>query len=338
MVQDTNGEKIDLSSRLTANDRVIVASDCVGRLWHTREILLSLRELGKKAPIAILEVLPERLLDGTALGRGKRIEIGQAARACYERVKPVDPWELVVLYGEASSVNVWGTLIRDPQTQIWQRGWQFNADTKWADENFGRGNRLEGVNGKKRLARFFADTSPDGQTLAAFLSASILTLPMMRAIQQTFLPDADPNIPIAELFLSGMLRQVPELGLYEGKYPFYDFRPTLDDHPGFRASLMLDLGISEARDVLPFVANELLKEKERPVIRQIDTLLREDTSLETGQEPLRLDAPVSACYARVVATTISRWGESYAPLRDLIEAALPKSAGPLGSTPAPTHG
>jgi hypothetical protein len=52
-----------------------VVSDCVSSMWHDGSVLKVLRDWGKTQPVSLLQLLPERLWQRTALGWGTEVQL-----------------------------------------------------------------------------------------------------------------------------------------------------------------------------------------------------------------------------------------------------------------------
>ncbi|MEW5535839.1 hypothetical protein AB1328_38715, partial [Streptomyces virginiae] len=91
---------------------------------------------------------------------------------------------------------------------------------------------------RELVARFRSSAAPRAVQLAVYLSAAPLTLPVMRLVQRTMLPDSEPS-DLAEVLLSGLLRRSGP-----GPGHWYEFVPGVQD------VLLGPLGRDEAALVL----------------------------------------------------------------------------------------
>ncbi|KIF00797.1 hypothetical protein PL81_39150, partial [Streptomyces sp. RSD-27] len=99
---------------------------------------------------------------------------------------------------------------------------------------------------RELVHRFRSSAAPGAVQLAVYLSAAPLTLPVMRLVQRTMLPDSEPS-DLAEVLLSGLLRRS---GAPSG--PWYEFVPGVQD------VLLGPLGRDEAALVLKHCSEYVL--------------------------------------------------------------------------------
>lgn len=99
---------------------------------------------------------------------------------------------------------------------------------------------------RELVARFRSSAAPRAVQLAVYLSAAPLTLPVMRLVQRTMLPDSEPS-DLAEVLLSGLLRRSAP-----GSGHWYEFVPGVQD------VLLGPLGRDEAALVLKHCSEYVL--------------------------------------------------------------------------------
>ena len=295
---------------------VWVVSDCISPAWHTGEVGKMLEPLTQTNPTAILQLLPERMWRGTALGRGREIRLGSAAPGAPTVLLPLlDPrvgeapshaLRLPVVTLEPEALADWAWLLAG-------RGGssisaiEFSANTRYEHPAIpadAASPTPEAI--ARRLERFYRDASPLAQQLAGYLAAAPLTLPVMRLIQQTLLP-LSRQTQLAEVFVSGLLRKLPELAEADDD-PFFDF------HPGLRERLLDHIGIDEAADVLRRVS-AFVAHRTGGVI-DFHALLADPEA--TGDLRLLGNARY---FARLGATVLRRFGGDYLDLADRLQGS-----------------
>lgn len=199
---------------------VLVVSDCISPGWHTGAVGQMLEPLTQTTPTAILQLLPERMWRGTALGRGREIRLGSAEPgAPTVRLPLLDPgagetepraFRLPVVTLEPEALADWAWLLAGRGDSSIS-AIEFSANTRYEDQSVpadATPPTPEAI--ARRLERFYRDASPLAQQLVGYLAAAPLTLPVMRLIQQTLLP-VSRQTQLAEVFVSGLLRKLPEL-------------------------------------------------------------------------------------------------------------------------------
>jgi hypothetical protein len=58
---------------------ILVVSDCISRAWHTGSVSRMVKPWGAATPLAVLNMLPQRMWPATALGRGTTTRFFAAA-------------------------------------------------------------------------------------------------------------------------------------------------------------------------------------------------------------------------------------------------------------------
>ncbi|MFC9603024.1 SAV_2336 N-terminal domain-related protein [Streptomyces niveus] len=231
---------------VTGRRLTLVISDCVGPLWQSGGAQRLLHRWAESSQIAVVQPLPPRLWDRTALpadpgllvhepgvGRGMRFVAdethGRAAPPAGARPVPVLLPTDRVLGGWAQLLGGTGT-----RTMRGAAGWVLPRHPAQPDSGPYGGARTP----QARLRDFRAGASPGALELAVHLAAVPLYLPVMQLVQEALLPDTGP-MQLAEVLLGGLLERLPDTADVPG--PRYDFAP------GVRELLleMLDQGAAE---------------------------------------------------------------------------------------------
>jgi hypothetical protein len=170
-----------------------------------------------------------------------------------------------------------------------------------------------------RLVRDFrATVSPSAYRLAGYLSsAAPLTLPVMRLVQQSMMPESGPA-ELAEVFLSGLLRRLSaESPGRNGESATYGFAA------GVREILFSTITRTEALDVQDQVGNYLLSGQGagRPFPAIAETLTDEDMTTAAERYP--------SSFGRIRRMLLDRIGGPYAEAARQAQAADPDSDGSL---------
>ncbi|WP_419664870.1 SAV_2336 N-terminal domain-related protein [Streptomyces sp. 2-1] len=199
---------------------VLVITDTVAGGWSASGVQDVLRQWASHGPVALLNVLPRRLWDRGAIRPQPHMiraprpaapnaswRLGQAAGSRRKRRSNALAEGIAVPVVEASagSISALAELVagggrwsRLPCLTIAQRP---GGPTEPQSQS---GPPLEPpVTVDEILRRFRAGASPVAQTLAGYLSAVPLTLPVMNLVRQIMLPESDPG-HLAEVALGGL--------------------------------------------------------------------------------------------------------------------------------------
>ncbi|WP_405612358.1 SAV_2336 N-terminal domain-related protein [Streptomyces sp. NBC_01508] len=231
---------------VTGRRLTLVISDCVGPLWQSGGAQRMLYRWAAVSQIAVVQPLPPRLWDRTALpadpgllvhepgvGRGTRFVADEThGRAA----PPAGALPVPVLLPTDRVLGGWAQLLGGTGTRTMRgaAGWVLPRHPARPDSGPYGGARTP----QARLRDFRSGASPGALELAVHLAAVPLYLPVMQLVQEALLPDTGP-MQLAEVLLGGLLERLPDAAGVPG--PRYDFAP------GVRELLleMLDQGAAE---------------------------------------------------------------------------------------------
>lgn len=231
-LQDRNGRRI-----------VLVASDCTSSAWRGGAMGAWLKAVAERAPVAVVQLLPQALWPNTATGfaelRTQSPRVGAPAAQLRVRLPSWahgEPGVVVpVLALEPAAVaawarmttaggNAWGTAALFPLPD--------GEDPVAGHDRAADGNAIGPAH---RAASFRASATPDAQRLAAYFSVvRPLTPPVMRVIHQAMAP-ASGAVALAQVFLGGLLH--PVRTAMAGEPPVAEDEVEYDFHPGLRDRL-----------------------------------------------------------------------------------------------------
>jgi formylglycine-generating enzyme required for sulfatase activity len=234
-------ELIDQSGRRI----VMVLSDCAGVYWWDGTLLPMLQEWGKVMPTVVWQMLPAWMWKRTALGRGTAVALnnndipGVANRRLQvkiqERGEPDYDGQRMpvpIMTSEVSDLALWSLMVAGdyravtPGFLLPLQGGAVPRSKSMAEiaadraqERIDQGSEtsiddlvdeeLE-IIAVDRVQRFLELASPEAQRLMALLSAApVITLPVARLIRDAMLYDVQSPLPVAEVFLSGLLQRLP---------------------------------------------------------------------------------------------------------------------------------
>ncbi|MFI6822736.1 SAV_2336 N-terminal domain-related protein [Micromonospora sp. NPDC050187] len=256
---------------LTGDHLVLLLSDCVSRPWHDGEMSRVLGHWARRAPVAVLQPLPERLWSRTGLdpvpGRLSAPRAG-APSAAYgftsawrRRDLPEGSGPVPVLELDPRWLRPWANLvagrtvggidaIATPAGVSVTGGPAGGADPSEAAQPPAE------PSAERRVREFRAGASVPAYHLARYLSAAVpLNLAVIRLVQAAMVPRARPS-HLAEVLYGGLLTPVSSGGAADDEQHF-------EFHPGVRQVLLGTLHRAEAGRVLADVSGFVERHLER---------------------------------------------------------------------------
>ncbi|OEJ33703.1 SAV_2336 N-terminal domain-related protein [Streptomyces subrutilus] len=236
----------------TGRALTMVVSDCAGPLWREGSAHRLLHRWAECTPCVVVQPLPQRLWGRSWLpterGTLSRIE-GSGGKLRFRSDRPPLPGRptggltVPVLPPSAIALGAWARLVAGLGTgPVQAEVGRVLAAHPAAPPPPPRAVRPP----RELVARFRSSAAPRAVQLAVYLSAAPLTLPVMRLVQRTMLPDSEPS-DLAEVLLSGLLRRSPDT---PGQW--YEFAPGVQD------VLLGPLGRDEAALVLKHCSEYVL--------------------------------------------------------------------------------
>jgi hypothetical protein len=307
----------------TGRRLTLLVTDAVAPAFWNGRMMRLLALWGQHSPTAILEVLPERLWTGTALGAAPAVAVRAAApgvlrvempRRLARRLRGI-PVPVVTLEPEPM-----GKLARLVAGIGDERVPGLLADPR-GEPSLPVGGAAalaqSTLDGDARVQRYDAVASPTAQTLARLFAAAPLSLPVMRLIRESMLPGAT-QAHLAEVFLGGLLEEITLPGPRPPPEEIrYDFRP------GVRAVLLRSLPADASVAVLRRVSNFVAQHLGRPV--DFAAMLADPRTAADwlGSEDARP-------FAEVAAEVLRPLGGAYAKLAERLEGeASPEPPTPV---------
>ncbi|MER5808169.1 SAV_2336 N-terminal domain-related protein [Streptomyces sp. NPDC002033] len=238
----------------------MVVSDCAGPVWREGEAQRLLHRWAQCSPCVVVQPLPQRLWSRSWLptergvleradGGGGGGGAGGGMRLRFRSERPPRPGQrtggltVPVLPPHATALGAWARLVAGLGTgPVPAEVGRVLARHPAAPVPLPRTARPPG----ELVRRFRSSAAPGAVQLAVYLAAAPLTLPVMRLVQRTMLPDSEPS-DLAEVLLSGLLRR-------SGETPgqWYEFVPGVQD------VLLGPLGRDEAALVLKHCSEYVL--------------------------------------------------------------------------------
>jgi formylglycine-generating enzyme required for sulfatase activity len=304
---------------------ILIVSDCVAQMWFDGQILSTLQDWTKHQPLAIIQMLPDSmwLRSGLRLGAGVKLANlipGIANRNL--RIKELLLWKdfnlqqgskIPILTLEPDRTSRWSEFLVGKHDQI-MPGFIFPSKSDFIPPPKLPQNQVSQLTAAQRVERFRKISSPWGRKLAGLLMAApVITLPVVRLIQKTLLPESLP-VHVAEVFLGGLLKSLTEI--------------TTETNPD---GVLFDVMEDEIRDILlddaPFGDSQFVFETISNYIeKQLGKSLRECVALLKidSEDESETNTPEKA-YAQIGLKVLKGLGGTYAKFANEIEKFQPQT-------------
>lgn len=190
---------------------VLMCTDCASSAWFsgvvTKEFLSYWQD---RMPVAIIQMLPQRLWMGTALRNSESVNFTSTTSIVlnkrlihddhwFEDDEQAESMQLPVIAINPISLNALAKVLTGKQGQ-WVSGVLIGQD----DFPIELANEEESLSAEQRLQSFRQQASPLARKLAEYFACIPLTLPVMRMIQHVMLPESNQT-HLAEFFLGGII-------------------------------------------------------------------------------------------------------------------------------------
>ncbi len=299
---------------------ILYVSDCTSALWRQGMIHETLWQWSEAQPLALVQMLPERLWSRTALSDGYIVRLGAMipglpnSRLDVEGLPDFDQWDEWDEFEETKETSDRRRLILpivtlDPSAfQRWARVVAGVGDTdtpgrvfelafvkKMADEPISPPVRTA----EKRVELFRATASRTARQLAGLMAATPVSLPVIDLLRQEFLPDAQQS-HVAEVLLSGLLQRCEAEKSAVCQYEFFT---------GVRELLLDGVPIAKTVAILDRLS-DIIAQKAGRTIKSFEALL---SVLQESENALGESA---LPFATVGLEVLRRLGGDYAKLAD----------------------
>ncbi len=295
---------------------IILVSDCTSQIWRLGTIQNLLHLWASQNPVAILQLLPERLWIRSALGTGFSVQFSAFTPGVPNTklvIEDLPPWQevnlstalpLPIITLEPEPLAKWARVVAGTGGMR-TAGVLFDPAlvAAMAEEMEQRSSRLSA---SELVKRFRETASPMARRLAGLMAAVPVTLPVVRLIQQTMLPESE-QIHVAEVFMSGLLCPLTvDSVAAKSDSIAYEFQP------GVRELLLDSIPISDTDEVLEQVS-QFIARKAGLSIKSFTAFLSANRDWnETQRQQI-------TPFAQVTSQVLRRLGGEYAALAEQLE-------------------
>jgi formylglycine-generating enzyme required for sulfatase activity len=303
---------------------ILLVSDCISPAWRRRFIHPVLKLWGRKGLITILQLLPERLWERTALASEIPVQLHSLNPGVFNSQLIVETWDDETTDEIENIVQEDGNIIinsipvpiitLEPEPLLkWSRVIAGLGNVKTAGFKFSSVNGVEHSDTQQftehkelnltpaaLVSRFRATASPLARRLAGLMAAAPVSLPVVQLIQQTLLSQSS-QIHVAEVFMSGLLKPLTSIRQdTDADYIEYEFVE------GVRELLLESVPVSKTISVIDnvseFVAKRLGLSVREFEARLLVAASQGKDSLETKIRP----------FAQFKAQVLRQLGREYA--------------------------
>ncbi|GGP84412.1 FxSxx-COOH system tetratricopeptide repeat protein [Saccharothrix coeruleofusca] len=192
---------------------VLVLTDATEPAWRSGAAGHVLHAWGQRMPVAVVQVLAQRLWSWSGLS-ARRMRLSAPAAGAPNRLLRVAAGRqaphlvpVPVLGLSAEWMAGWARLITAPGAE-WVETTATLVGPQGEAPSVDHGGD-EHLSAADRVRRFRTYASADGFQLAGLLAATPLSLRLMKLVQQVLLPGSDTT-SLAEVMLSGLMRRLPD--------------------------------------------------------------------------------------------------------------------------------
>jgi hypothetical protein len=303
---------------------VIVVSDCLGPLWQSRAAQRVLAYWARRGPVAIVQPLPQRLWSYSHASpdrvRLRALQPGtpnshldcRRASGGVRRQPAANSVPVPVLELEPTWIASWSRLLTAFGASGVDAMVIFASETETPAVAEQPVTDIERLTPGERVQRFKATASPDAFRLAGYLSASPVSLPVIRLVQEAMIT-APRGSQVAEVFLGGLLYRLDDGEVADPDEAQYDFVP------GVRELLQRRLRRQDAlrtlRAVSRYVGERFGQARDfRALLSGAD--IEGEFVISTGSRP----------FAEVAEQVLRSLGGSYTQSAQRLAAALGRSS------------
>lgn len=304
-----------------SNTIAFMFSDMMSEAWSSGELLQQISYWQNHFPFAIVQMLPQRLWNGTKLidasmgkmSSHKKFALnGQIASRAEEMLAREEEHlpELVkipLLNFKPSSIEAYGKVMRSlPNNRI--EGALFETEDFIGEYQFiQEKNELDA---EQRLRSFYKYASGEAKALLELLAVVPLSLPIIKLVQQKLLPQSNQE-HLSEVFMSRIIDKEQKVN------GFYQFSKYENEKHGVREELIKKIGAKKAFETIVRLSEII--EKQEGVFDFLAFLVDPD-SLKESDKFNEIDRE----FARISVAVLHEIGGKYCEFADrLVESLSP---------------
>jgi formylglycine-generating enzyme required for sulfatase activity len=217
----------------TGNKIILIISDCMSSAWYSGEITKFLEIWEKSNPIAIINVLPQRLWHLSGLSSARKTDLRAISPGLannkliiYDSKKSsIKSVKVPVFNLDEEDLNLWANSIMG-KNKDWISGFIFKPSDSVEQKDYfnqitNQINEMKKPSAEDRIQRFYSNSSDMARELAMLLALVPLSLPVMRLVQHTALKESK-LVHLAEFFLSGLIKKEHAGECEYIEYEFHD--------------------------------------------------------------------------------------------------------------------
>jgi len=297
----------------------VIISDCVSPAWRNGTITKALAAWASTSLMTIIQVLPEWLWERSALGVADSIllrslapgvpnqQLIMTALDLLDESDVVNKLKVPVVTLEPESLKNWAWMVAgagDVQTKGFLLA--LDAEVFDIDDESTENYQIE-FSAKQRLQRFRLTASLMARKLAGLLAAAPVSLPVVRLVRETMLPQSS-QVHVAEVFLGGILKPLSPIG--EGvdadkiQYDFVD---------GVRDLLLDAVPLTDSTKVLRKISEHVAQRAGLSVDEFTAMLVNPGLAVDDSSGALLRP------FAQVTAKVLRRFGGKYAEIIKQLE-------------------
>jgi tetratricopeptide (TPR) repeat protein len=286
----------------------IILSDCMGQAWRRGRILRSFEPLAETAPLAIVQMLPQRLWANCGIrcvpvqigahhGQDGLVRLWTGPRHGYPNIGG-EGVPIPVLELNDRWLAPWASLVAGETT---------SPIAGMAVHSRSASNVVpshEATVPQERVALFGLVASPIALRLASHLAAAPLSLPVLQLLQSITLPECRPA-DLAEIFLSGLMHRIPQPRSEGLDFEFY---------PGVREILLASMSRAEVLRVFRCVC-EIVDDRFGASLAFTNFFVNREGASWPKPDP-GLDISISEPFASIAITVLRSVGGRYREIAD----------------------
>ncbi|NEQ86211.1 MAG: formylglycine-generating enzyme family protein, partial [Moorea sp. SIO2I5] len=290
---------------------ILLISDCISPIWRQGKIHQLLKRWSNNGPVAILQLLPERLWGRTALGAGFPIQLSALVPGVANSQLVVDGLPVWTEVDLANSLTLPVVTLEPDSLKQWSRVVAGVGNTQTAgillELSLVASLAQASPTAQKELSavelvkRFRTTASPTARRLAGLMATVPVSLPVVYLIQETLLPES-MQVHVAEVFMSGLLQPVSS----QKEIVQYEFVE------GVRDLLVDSVPIPDVDAVLEAVSQYIAR-KLGIYIKNFTALLSADFKWDKATQQQIMP------FAQITTQVLHRLGGEYAALAEHLE-------------------